>query len=327
MKEYILITGVAGFIGHALAKVLLSKGMNVIGIDNMKANTIEIMTIKRIRLKECLNHKNFSFIKEDIKNIVKESLRFDGVITHIIHLAANAGIRDSFVNSNEYIENNIIGFNIIINIAKELNVKHFIYASSSSIYGNCRNCNSDKEINEYAPKNIYAITKIADELIAKIYSENCNLKVTGLRFFSVYGPYGRPDMAPWIFAKSILNQLPINVNNEGNVLRDFTYIDDIVASIITIIEKGNKRNYTVYDIGSSCPYSLNELIEIIEDTYKIDAIRVNTSQNLVEANYTIANMEYFNDDYPRFQFQNFESGVSEFCNWLKQYEQRLCHEK
>ncbi len=153
------------------------------------------------------------------------------------------------------------------------------------------------------------------------------MKVTGLRFFSVYGPYGRPDMAPWIFAKSILNQLPINVNNEGNVLRDFTYIDDIVASIITIIEKGNKRNYTVYDIGSSCPYSLNELIEIIEDTYKIDAIRVNTSQNLVEANYTIANMEYFNDDYPRFQFQNFESGVSEFCNWLKQYEQRLCYEK
>jgi len=313
----IIITGVAGFIGHSLAKHLLNKGVAIVGIDNMIANTEEILNIKTLRLKELSCYSNFSFIQADIKEVSADTFCNYTNIIALVHLAANAGIKESKNNSRLYIENNIVGFNNIIELSYSMNIGHFIYASSSSVYGDSRNkSNVTNEL--LSPKSIYAITKYVDELIANLYSTNYNLKTTGLRFFSVYGPYGRPDMAPWIFAKSILNHKKINLSNNGYVFRDFTYIDDIVHAIAMIIEKPRNSAFAVYDIGASQPHSLLELIHNIELEYSLDANYISTPLLKEEAAYTIADMTPFNMTYGCLDITSFSNGISNFCKWYKE---------
>lgn len=313
----IIITGVVGFIGHALAKHLLNKGIAIVGIDNMIANTEEILNIKTLRLKELSSYSNFSFIKADIKEVSADIFCNYKNIIALVHLAANAGIKKSKNNSKLYIENNIVGFNNIIELTYSMNIGHFIYASSSSVYGDSRN-KSDVTNELLSPKSIYAITKYVNELIAKLYSTNYNLKTTGLRFFSVYGPYGRPDMAPWIFAKSILNHKKNSLSNNGYVFRDFTYIDDIVHAIAMIIEKPRNSAFAVYDIRASQPHSLLELIHNIELEYSSNANYISTPLLKEEAAYTIADMTPFNMAYGCLDITSFSNGISNFCKWYKE---------
>ncbi len=256
----IIITGVVGFIGHALAKHLLEMGATVVGIDNLIPVTQVTNEIKRLRLEELNAHPHFSFINADIKDISIDSFYQYTDIFALVHFAANAGIKDSITNSRMVIENNIIGFNNIIALSREIGVEHFIYASSSSVYGDARST-SDITNGQLSPKSIYAVTKYVDEIIAKLYSTNYGMKTTGLRFFSVYGPYGRPDMAPWIFTDSILNHKRFYLSNAGAVYRDFTYIDDIVHAITSIIIKPRKSLFAIYD--HCCP------VKFRTDYYKV----------------------------------------------------------
>lgn len=313
----IIITGAVGFIGYALAKYLLNRGIAIIGIDNMIAHTEEILNIKKLRLKELSSYSNFLFIKADINEVSADTFCDYKNIIALVHLAANTGIKESKTNSKLYIENNIIGFNNVIELSHSMNIEHFIYASSSSVYGDARN-KSDVTNELLSPKSIYAITKYVDELIAKLYSTNYNLKTTGLRFFSVYGPYGRPDMAPWIFTKFILNNKRISLSNNGQVYRDFTYIDDIVHAIAMIIEKPRKSIFAVYDVGASQPHSLLELIHNIEIQCSSNAHYKSTPLLKEEATYTIADMTPFNIDYGCLDITSLSKGISNFCKWYKE---------
>lgn len=318
MRNYILITGVAGFIGHALAIELLKQNYYVIGIDNLASLDIETEQIKKCRLDECKKHSNFFYSKLDIANINNIQVK-DGRISTIVHLAANTGIRQSYSRGLDYIENNVLGFYSTICFAKNNSVDKFIFASSSSVYGDMRQSTSDVDIYSYAPQNIYAVTKITDELIAKVFSSNFNLKTIGLRFFSVYGEYGRPDMSPWIFAKKILNKETLDVCNNGEIYRDFTYIEDVVKSIICVIKASKTSNYTIYDIGASAPRSLNELIRKIECYYGIYTTKRNIPITTEEAKYTHANTTAFLSDFPEMQYTDFDCGIEHFCKWFRHY--------
>ncbi len=320
MIKTILITGVAGFVGHALAKELLSQGCHVVGIDNLSAPTDEIRALKQLRLTECLAHAGFTFICQDIKNLsdATRQLLKEKDISQIVHLAANAGVRDAGRRSIEFIQNNVIGFYMMIELARQLGVQRFVYASSSTIYGN--NSGNCRDAFCFYPKNIYAVTKIADEFIAKIYADNHGLNTVGLRFFSVYGPYGRPDMAPWIFAKSIMRGETIRVSNHGDVWRDFTYIDDLVRAIIQVLESTpTGGGYHVCDIGSMAPRSLNDMIAVIERCFHTTASRVDQQLTNEEAERTMSDMSTYYAHYPKLTFTPFEDGMTRFCHWLQGY--------
>lgn len=311
----ILITGVAGFIGHALAKSLLNKNIFVIGIDHMSSFDIETSTLKSLRLAELRSFNNFIFIKEDINSISSHTMQVCKDCFAVIHLAANAGIKESKNKAKIYIQNNIIGFYNIIETAYKLGVEHFIYASSSSVYGDSSIVlDSHKSV---SPKSIYAITKYTDELIAHLYTANYSLKTTGLRFFSVYGPYGRPDMAPWIFSKSIIQKKSFNLANSGYVYRDYTYIDDVIKAIEKVLFNSRSDKFAIYDIGASDPHSLLDLVKIIETVYGINACYNSIELTEEESSYTKANMDNFYKDYEIIPITLFNDGVTRFCNWYK----------
>ena len=319
MKKSVLITGVAGFVGHALAMELLKQGWHVVGIDNLSAPTNEIRAIKQCRLTESIAQPGFSFICQDIKELSEatmELLKQKGV-SQVVHLAANAGVREANRRSIEFMENNIIGFYQIIELARHIGAERFIYASSSTIYGNH---SGEKEAFNFYPKNMYAVTKIADEFIAKVYAENYDMNNVGLRFFSVYGPYGRPDMAPWIFAKNIMQGETIRVSNKGNVWRDFTYIDDLVRAIVLVLQSPpTGGGYHVCDIGSCHSHSLNDMIAIMENYFHTTAQRVDQQLTCEEAEHTLADMTTFTEQYAPMTFTPFEDGITRFCQWLEKY--------
>jgi UDP-glucuronate 4-epimerase len=277
----VLITGAIGFIGYHLTERLLSEGYTVIGIDNinsyydvrLKYAKLPILGIEEENiwpnvLFQSSKHKGFKFAKTDITDRFQiEELfrkeRFD----IIINLAAQAGVQYSIHNPHTYIENNITGFINLIDAAKTNKAKHFIYASSSSVYGNREDVPFKETDNVDHPISLYAASKKANELIAHTYSHLYRLKTTGLRFFTVYGPWGRPDMAPYIFVRRISEGKSITVFNNGNMERDFTYVDDIVDGVSKVI-KGNgiDNNCKIYNIGNSRPVNLNDFIQVIEKT-------------------------------------------------------------
>ena len=261
----ILLTGCAGFIGFHLAKKLLNKSHKVIGIDSL--NKYYEPKLKKYKLKELKKNKNFKFFKDNIRdknkllNIIKKYK-----IEKVVHLAAQPGVRYSLINPKSYDENNLLCFFNIMETCKLCNIKHFIYASSSSVYG----LNKSIKFNEYEktdePAQLYAATKKSNELMAEAYSNLFTLKFTGLRFFSVYGPAGRPDMAIYLFTKKIYEGKKIKVFNYGNHARDFTYIDDVVDAVYKIILKNIKKKklHQVYNIASGKSEKLFKLINLIE---------------------------------------------------------------
>lgn len=259
--ETILITGVAGFIGFSAAKQLLKNGEKIVGIDNL--NNYYDVNLKKARLAILKKHENFLFHKIDISNLnaLKEIFYSTG-IDRVCHLAAQAGVRYSLVNPFIYENTNVKGFLNIIDLAKERKVKNFVYASSSSVYGTNEKRPYSESDNVDHPVSLYAATKKATELIAHAYSHLYKLPTTGLRFFTVYGPWGRPDMALYRFTKSIYEGKPIEIYNYGKMKRDFTYINDIVSGLIKSIYR--PFAYEIINLGNHQPTDLMYFVQLIE---------------------------------------------------------------
>jgi UDP-glucuronate 4-epimerase len=330
----ILVTGVAGFIGMHSAKKLLDDGHEVIGIDNL--NDYYDVTLKEDRLKLLEGYKNFRFLKLDIKDqkdvidlFKKESPQ------RVLHLAAQAGVRYSIQNPYVYIDSNIQGFINILEGCRAIKTEHLVFASSSSVYGGNTKVPFSEHDNVDHPVSLYAATKKANELMAHTYSHLYQIPTTGLRFFTVYGPWGRPDMSPMLFTKAILADEPIQVFNHGDMMRDFTYIDDIVASVNETLFKTATPNrnfdgqhpdpatshapYRIFNIGNSHPVPLMQFIETIEDALGKKAIKKMMGMQAGDIKITSADTSELN------QWVNFKpntsikEGVTRFIDWYKTY--------
>ncbi len=265
MKK-ILITGCAGFVGFNLSKYLLKKGFKVIGIDNL--DNYYSVKLKRDRLNNLTKFKNFKFIKNNLLNLkLISKIIVKNKISNVVHLAAQAGVRLSISNPKKYFDNNVITFFNILEAGRINECKKIIFASSSSVYGEVNN----KPIKENIltnPIQFYATTKVCNEQMGKVYSKIYNMKIIGLRFFTVYGPWGRPDMAYYNFATKILKEKKIDLYNNGQHKRDFTYIDDVTNSIYLILTKNpkkNKSNYRIYNIANS---NSNPLLKLVSELKK-----------------------------------------------------------
>ena len=330
-NKKILVTGSNGFIGSHLVIRLLNDfdNIQIIGVDNM--NDYYDVKLKEYRLDKINSlNKNYTFIKADISdkefvdNLFKEN-KFDIVI----NLAAQAGVRYSLINPDAYIKSNIIGFYNLIEAIRNNPVDHFIYASSSSVYGLNNKIPFDIEDKTDTPVSLYAASKKTDELIAHTYSHLFNIKTTGLRFFTVYGPFGRPDMAYYSFTEKLLNNEKIKVFNYGDCQRDFTYIDDIIEGIVNIMVKGPIENYNLYNIGNNHPENLMDFIHILADCL-IENELVSKDFNIDEhiellpmqdgdVKVTYANTTKLEEDYAFKPNTDLKYGLDQFIKWYKQY--------
>lgn len=331
MTKY-LLTGAAGFIGFHTAKRLLDRGDRVIGIDNL--NDYYDVQLKRDRLKQLDGQKNFLFHQvglEDRTEIMELSTRekFDVVI----NLAAQAGVRYSIENPQAYVDSNLVGFANILEACRQSLVKHLVYASSSSVYGANPTMPFSVHDNVDHPVSLYAATKKANELMAHAYSHLYDLPTTGLRFFTVYGPWGRPDMALFLFAKAIFEDQPIDIFNEGKMQRDFTYVDDIVEGITRVSDRIPQKNaqdldtnpgtsrgpYRIYNIGNNQPVELMHFIETIEQ-----AIGKKAKKNLLpmqpgDVKATFADIDDLVRDVGFRPRTSIEDGVARFMEWFREY--------
>jgi len=320
----ILVTGVAGFIGMHVAKRLLLDGNQVVGVDNI--NNYYDINLKKSRLSQLISKEfDFHFFEIDIVNEKKISQIFkDNKFDLVIHLAAQAGVRFSIENPNSYLENNIKGFLNILESMKYLDNKNLIYASSSSVYGHSNNEDFKENQDTSSPISFYGVTKKTNELMAYTYSKLYKLNVIGLRFFTVYGPWGRPDMAMFKFTQSIISEQPIKIFNKGNMIRDFTYIDDVVESISRISIKITKENslaesYKVFNIGSGNPISLMEYISILENNLNQKAQKEFLPAQLGDVLRTSAdssNLYKWIDFKPVIKVNH---GVQKYVEWYKSY--------
>ena len=330
----ILVTGAAGFIGSALCIELLKKGHRVVGIDNH--NDYYDPVLKEKRIQRHINHPDYSHIRMDIEdqeavNALFSKYSFNGVV----NLAAQAGVRYSIENPLAYVKTNIVGFTHILEGCRNNNVEHLVYASSSSVYGSNTKMPFSIHHNVDHPLSLYAASKKTNELLAHTYSHLYNLPTTGLRFFTVYGPWGRPDMALFKFTKSILSGEKIQVFNYGKHRRDFTYIDDIVEGIIRVLKKPAKGSDTwignnpdpgssiapwkVYNIGNNKPIELLDYIEAIEKSLKIKAKKEFLPLQPGDVPDTFADVE---DLFKEFDFKpktSMNQGVKNFINWFMNY--------
>ncbi len=327
----ILVTGAAGFIGYHLSTKLIEMGQTVIGLDNL--NDYYDPSLKQSRLKEIENNihsSNFTFIKEDIsnnENIINifHTEQFDIVI----NLAAQAGVRYSLQNPYAYVDSNLSGFINILEGCRHNNVKHLIFASSSSVYGmNVKQPFSVSDRTDY-PISLYAATKKSNEMMAFSYSHLFKIPTTGLRFFTVYGPYGRPDMAYYKFTKNILEGKEINLYNNGEMKRDFTYIDDIINGIVNILDQtpapqDNKHSlakppYRLYNIGNNRPVTLENFIKAIESSLGIKAKRKLMPMQDGDVLSTYADIEDMIDDYNFYPSISIDEGINNFVRWYKSF--------
>lgn len=324
-----LITGVAGFIGYHMAEALLARDEKVVGVDNL--NDYYDVSLKRARLSRIGANPLFDFRKIDISDrfLVRELFSVLKPKT-VVHLAAQAGVRYSLTNPHAYIESNINGFLNIIEGCKKSEVQHLIYASSSSVYGG----NSELPFSEGErvdkPLSLYGATKISNELMARVYSDLYDIPTTGLRFFTVYGPWGRPDMSLYRFTKNIIANEPIDVFNDGNHRRDFTYIDDIVQGLIATVKLVPSRisnesdkltlpPYQIFNIGNSRPVELLEMIKILEDTLGRKAklnFMPRQPGDVCDTHADIGLLEKATGYRPS---TDLETGISKFVEWYKDF--------
>ena len=330
----ILVTGAVGFIGFHLVENLIKNGHQIIGIDNinsyydvrMKYDKLPILGIDAEsiwpnKLYDSNTHKHFKFGQIDITNRFQiEELFRNNNFEIIINLAAQAGVQYSIENPHSYIENNITGFVNLIDAAKKYKVKHFIYASSSSVYGDREDVPFKETDNVDFPISLYAASKKSNELIAHTYTHLYDLRTTGLRFFTVYGPWGRPDMAPFIFTKRILENKPIHVYNKGEMERDFTFVDDIIDGIVSIIqEKGNNSKYNLYNIGNSEPVKLMDFISSIENITGNKAVIEFKPLRSGDVLRTFSDISKIRKDYGFTPKTSINAGLREFIKWFKNY--------
>ena len=337
MKK-IIITGAAGFIGFHACQKLLKKGYRVIGIDNINNYYDVNLKYKRLEiLKELIpNSCNWEFIKADLVDKKKMMSIFDQHKPEIvINLAAQAGVRYSLINPCEYINSNIVGFTNIMECCKELEVKNFLYASSSSVYGGNTKIPFSEEDRVDHPVSIYGATKKTNELIAHTYSHLYNIPTTGLRFFTVYGPWGRPDMAPMIFADAIINEKPIKIFNFGEMSRSFTYIDDVIKALEKLIEKPASINkdfkkddpkpstswspYRVFNIGNQKSINLMDFILSLEKELSNKAIKEFAEMQPGDVKDTLADNSKIINWLGDIQETPLDIGVKKFVNWYKSF--------
>lgn len=312
-----LITGAAGFIGYHLSKRLCDEGYDVTGIDNL--NSYYDVSLKEARLKKLVEKKNFSFSKTDIT--VRENLsrffekeKFDCVV----NLAAQPGVRYSITHPDISVKNNIDGFFNILECCKNYPVK-LIYASSSSVYGNNKKLPWSVEDVVDHPISLYAATKKSNELMAYTYNHLYKFPATGLRFFTVYGPYGRPDMAYYKFAEKIMKGEPIEVYNNGDMERDFTYIDDVIESMHRLINKNSDNEYKLFNIGGEHPVNLLRFIEILEEYLGKKAKKVFKSMQPGDVKVTYADSSALAGYVDYKPETRIEEGLKKFVEWFKEY--------
>ncbi len=330
----VLVTGAAGFIGFHLCRKLCSTGIEVIGLDNL--NDYYDVSLKRSRLEILKSFSNFSFHTIDLqdKNSI-DNLFSTNQINYVVNLAAQAGVRYSITNPYAYIESNVTGFLNILEACRHFPVKHLVYASSSSVYGANRKMPFSVHDNVDHPLALYAVTKKSNELMAHSYSHLYNIPTTGLRFFTVYGPYGRPDMALFLFTKAILEGKPIDVFNHGKMKRDFTYVEDIVEGIVRLlptISKGNSNwdsknpdpstsfaPYKIYNIGNNNPVELSHFIEVLESKLGKKAVKNFLPMQDGDVPETYADIDELTRDVGFTPSTPIEVGIENFVNWYKQY--------
>lgn len=330
----VLVTGAAGFIGSTLSHKLLDRGDTVRGLDNI--NDYYDVTLKEARLARLTPRADFSFSKSDIanKNAVQEvfaEFRPD----RVVHLAAQAGVRYSLENPHAYIEANVTGFLNILESVRHQGTEHLVFASTSSVYG--ANTNMPFSVHDGVdhPVSLYAATKKSNELMAHTYAHLFGTPCTGLRFFTVYGPWGRPDMALFLFTRKILAGEPIDVFNNGHHTRDFTYVDDIVEGVIRTLDKPAMPNedwdsnspdpataavpYALYNIGSNRPVQLSRYIEVLEETLGVKAKKNLLPLQAGDVPDTYANVDDLIRDHEYHPSTPIETGISEFVKWYKKY--------
>ncbi|MGK0296549.1 MAG: UDP-glucuronate 4-epimerase [Gammaproteobacteria bacterium] len=330
----ILVTGVAGFIGSTVAKALLKRGDNVIGIDNL--NDYYDVKLKMDRLAEIEGEDNFKFVKLDIADREGcDALFRDERPQRVVHLAAQAGVRYSITDPHAYIDSNVTGFLNILEGCRHHLVEHLVYASSSSVYGGNTNMPFSVHSNVDHPYSLYGATKKSNELMAHSYSHLYNLPTTGLRFFTVYGPWGRPDMALFIFTQKILAGEPIDIFNEGHHSRDFTYINDIVSGVVHVLDKIAEPNqqwsgdvpdpasslapYRLYNIGNHEPVPLMHFIEIIENCLGRKAIKNFLPMQPGDVPATFADVDDLIRDVNFSPNTTIETGIKHFIEWYQDY--------
>lgn len=316
-----LITGIAGFIGSHLARNLLIRGDKILGIDNI--SDYYDVNLKYDRLNSLKSYKNFIFEKIDISNYSDlEKIIKKYKVTKICHLAAQAGVRYSLEAPMEYIKSNIVGHLNMLEICRKYEIKNIVYASSSSVYGGNTKVPFSVKDRVDNPVSLYAATKRADELISYTYHHLYDLNTIGLRFFTVYGPWGRPDMATWIFTKKIINKEPIDVYNNGNMERDFTYIDDIVTGTISVLDSINKEGLKlskVYNIGNNKPENLLSFISVIENYLNIKAIKIFKPMQPGDVMKTYADISDIKNDFNFLPTTSIKEGIPKFIDWYKLY--------
>ena len=313
----ILITGSSGFIGFHLSRFLLKKGFSVFGIDNL--NKYYDIKLKEQRLKILKQYTNFSFKKLDI-NKTKEvqNILIKNKIVYVVHLAAQAGVRYSILNPSTYVKNNINGFYSILEASKNSKIKHLLYASTSSVYGNDKNLPSKEINNTDKPESFYAATKKAHEVMAHAFSNIYKLPTTGLRFFTVYGSYGRPDMALFKFAKAIKNNQEISLFNNGKHNRDFTHVSDVVMYIFNLIKKKpiNDPPFQLFNIANSKTQKLKYFLKLIEKHFNKNAKIKNLKLQKGDVKNTYGDIKKIKSITGYKPLTDIENGLKEYFDWF-----------
>jgi UDP-glucuronate 4-epimerase len=331
----VLVTGCAGFIGMHVSQALLARGDRVIGIDNL--NNYYDVSLKQARLSNLQSNQNFTFLQNDIRDqrSIEEMFR-KYQPQKVVHLAAQAGVRFSVENPYSYVDNNLIGFINILEGCRHFSVKHLVYASSSSVYGGNTKIPFAESDRVDSPVSLYAATKKANELMAHTYSHLFGLPTTGLRFFTVYGPWGRPDMSPFLFADALLNNRPIKVFNHGKMMRDFTYIDDIYKGVIAVLDKPTLGNdspdtevnqsgklslapYAIFNIGNNAPVMLMDYIQTLASQLhcepKLDFLPMQAG----DVERTMADTSKLEKWVEFKPSTDLADGVSKFVTWYRDY--------
>ena len=330
----VLVTGAAGFIGAETSRRLLARGDQVVGIDNL--NDYYDVALKEARLATVKDHENFKFVRGDIADrAFMETLFAEERPQRVINLAAQAGVRYSLENPHSYVDTNVVGFLNILEGCRYNNVEHLVYASSSSVYGANTRMPFSVHQNVDHPLSIYAATKKADELMAHTYAHLYRLPVTGLRFFTVYGPWGRPDMSLFLFTKKILEGDPIDVFNNGNHSRDFTYIDDIAEGVVRTLDNVPEENadwsaddpdpassnapYRLYNIGNNQPVKLMDFIAAIEKAIGKEAKKNFLPLQPGDVPATYANIDALIDDVGFKPEMPIDEGIERFVSWYRDF--------
>ena len=330
----VLVTGAAGFIGSHVSRALLARGDSVVGFDNL--NDYYDVSLKQARLGRLLADKGFTFVKGSLEDAAAVGALFAGrPFDRVIHLAAQAGVRYSLTNPGAYVQSNLVGFLNVLEACRHAQTPHLAYASSSSVYGlNAHFPFSVHDVVDH-PVSLYAATKKANELMAHTYSHLYGLPTTGLRFFTVYGPWGRPDMALFLFTKAILAGKPIDVFNHGRMRRDFTYVDDIVQGVVRVADRVAAPNpdwdaaapdpgtspapYRVYNIGNHTPVELDHFIGAIEAALGKKAVRNYLPMQPGDVAATSADVEDLRRDVGFAPATPIETGIARFIAWYREY--------